>query len=197
MVPQGQASMTHLHIKNMVCSRCIEAVEEEFRKAEVSVQSVHLGEVLLEKELDSQQKIIIKDRLAARGFELLEDKSSQLIEQIKKAIIGIIHQRDRHPEINNSTYLERQLGKDYKTLSQLFSSVEGITIERYMILQKVERAKELLIYDELNSSQIAYELGYSSVQHLSSQFKKVTGMSPTEFKKLRKPHRKSLDKLAG
>lgn len=188
--------MSHiLHIKNMVCNRCIEAVEEEFGNARIPVQSVHLGEVALEQELENKVKSVIKERLAARGFELLEDKSSQMIERIKQLIIDLIHRQTEHLETNNSTYLERQLGKDYKTLSQLFSSVEGVTIERYTILQRIERAKELLVYDELNSSQIAHELGYSSVQHLSNQFKKVTGMSPSEFKKLRKPLRKPLDEL--
>ena len=184
-----------LHIKNMVCNRCIEAVEEEFGNSGIPVMSVHLGEVALGQELDSKDKSAIKERLEVRGFELLEDKSSQLIERIKQLIIDLIHRQTEHLETNNSTYLERQLGKDYKTLSQLFSSVEGVTIERYTILQRIERAKELLVYDELNSSQIAHELGYSSVQHLSNQFKKVTGMSPSEFKKLRKPLRKPIDGL--
>lgn len=187
--------MTSLHIKNMVCNRCIEAVEEEFQNAGIAIQSLQLGEVVLEEPLNSNEKVVVKDRLAARGFELLEDKSSLLIERVKKTIIDLIHRKEDHLETNNSTYLEKQLGKDYKTLSQLFSSVEGLTIERYTILQRVERAKELLVYDELNSSQIAHELGYSSVQHLSNQFKKVTGMSPSEFKKLRKPLRKPLDEL--
>ncbi|MBV6643931.1 MAG: AraC family transcriptional regulator [Cyclobacteriaceae bacterium] len=179
----------------MVCDRCIEAVAEEFKQLRIPVKSIALGEVLLEELLSSELKTLLQEALKRRGFEMLEDKNAQLIERIKALVIESIHRTSEPLKTNYSTYLERGIAKDYRTLSQLFSEVEGITIERYIILQKVERVKELLVYNELNSSQIAYQLGYSSVQHLSGQFKKVTGMSPSTFKKLQKPSRRSLDSV--
>ncbi|MEP5614452.1 MAG: AraC family transcriptional regulator [Cyclobacteriaceae bacterium] len=184
-----------LHIKNMVCNRCIEAVKEEFEKNEVLISKIKLGEVEIEELLDSDKKKQITDDLSKRGFELLEDKNSQLIENIKSLLVDQIHYKDKPLNTNYSTYLEKEIGKDYNTLSSLFSSVEGVTIERYIILQKLEKIKELLIYDEINLSQIAHRLGYSSVQHLSNQFKKNTGMTPTEFRRLQDPDRKTLDNI--
>ena len=184
-----------LHIKNMVCNRCIEAVKEEFDKGGISVVKMRLGEVELKNPLDSVRKNQISIALSQRGFELLEDKNGQIIESIKSLIVEQIHHADQALNTNYSTYLEREIGKDYSTLSSLFSSVEGVTIERYVILQKLEKIKELLIYDELNLSQIAHRLGYSSVQHLSNQFKKNTGMTPSEFRKLQDPVRKGLDEI--
>lgn len=179
----------------MVCNRCIEAVREEFEKGGISVSKIRLGEVEIETLLDSPKKDQISRALSQRGFELLEDKNGQIIEIIKSLIVEQIHHVDQALNTNYSTFLEREVGKDYSTLSGLFSSVEGVTIERYIILQKLEKIKELLIYDELNLSQIAHRLGYSSVQHLSNQFKKNTGMTPSEFKKLQNPSRQGLDEI--
>lgn len=179
----------------MVCNRCIEAVWEEFEKSGFTVSKIRLGEVDVESPLDSEKKDQISKALIQRGFELLEDKNAQIIEGIKSLIVAQIHHAQGTLHTNYSTYLEREIGKDYNSLSSLFSSVEGVTIERYIILQKLEKIKELLVYDEFNLSQIANRLGYSSVQHLSNQFKKNTGMTPSEFKKLQHPLRQGLDEI--
>jgi len=179
----------------MVCQRCIEAVKEEFDAKGIAVNSLHLGEVILQSEINDQQKLALGSALKKRGFELLESRNSQYIEQIKSLLIGAIHYPDKPIHVNYSTYLEKEIGKDYHSLSSLFSSVEGITIERFIILQKLEKVKELIIYDELSLSQIANKLNYSSVQHLSNQFKKTIGLTPSEFKKQQAPNRTSLDEL--
>ncbi|MDA0194036.1 MAG: AraC family transcriptional regulator [Bacteroidetes bacterium] len=184
-----------LYIKNMVCQRCIEAVEEEFNLAQIPIKSIQLGMVNLESEISDEQKSSIRDALKKRGFELLEQKNSQFIEQIKNLLLKQILYQKEPLNVNYSTYLEQEIGKNYHSLSTLFSSVEGITIERFIILQKLERVKELLIYDELSLSKIAYKLNYSSVQHLSNQFKKSIGMTPSQFKKTQANMRKPLDEV--
>ncbi|MEQ9424305.1 MAG: helix-turn-helix domain-containing protein [Cyclobacteriaceae bacterium] len=181
-----------LHIKNMVCNRCIEAVEQELGKLEIPFINVSLGEVILTKPLDLDNNLKLGMVLKNRGFELLESKSSKLIEQIKNLVVSSIQNR-KTVKTNYSTYIAESIGRDYSYLSNLFSSVEGRTIERYIIELKLEKVKELLIYDELDLSQIAYQLGYSSVQHLSNQFKKNTGMTPSEFRKGQSPNRRPLD----
>lgn len=186
---------TKLYIKNMVCNRCIEAVQEELVKLNIEFLRIDLGEVELKESLNAENTIELNHCLTNRGFELLEDRNSQITEQIKALIIDSIHHRKGALKSNYSTFLEQEIGKDYSSLSSLFSSVEGVTIERFVILQKLEKIKELLIYDELNLSQISYQLGYSSVQHLSNQFKKSTGMSPSQFKKSQALSRKSLDDI--
>ena len=184
-----------IHIKNMVCNRCVEAVQEELVKLSIPYSKIDLGEVVVDVSLSNDQKVKLNEALTKRGFELLEDQNSQLIEQIKSVIIERIHHRKDPIKTNYSTHLENQIGKEYSQLSSLFSSVEGLTIERYIILQKLEKIKELLIYDELNMSQIAYQLGYSSVQHLSNQFKKNVGMTPSEFKKNTSNNRSPIDNI--
>ncbi len=186
-----------LFIKNMVCNRCIQVVEEDLSRAGYNVMDIKLGEVLLADEFPDEDIPAIKEMLEKRGFELLEDKSRKLIERIKNLTIEIIHQSGKPLKMNYSSFFESEIGRDYKSLSTLFSSVEGITIEHYIILQKIEKVKELLIYDELTLSEISYQLNYSSVQHLSNQFKKTSGMSPSSFKKLKKKGRKPLDQLTG
>jgi AraC family transcriptional regulator len=186
----------HLYIKNMVCNRCIKVVKEELEKLNYSIINIKLGEVTVSQEEKDIDFLSLKNVLIENGFELLDDKKSLLIEKIKNTVIEIIH----HPKvvdvhINFSHIIEDKVGKDYQYLSSLFSSTEGVTIEKYIILQRVERIKELLIYDELNFSEIAFKMGYSSVQHFSSQFKKVTGLTPSEFKKLNDKNRKPLDKV--
>jgi len=186
---------TTLYIKNMVCQRCVEAVQEEFNRANIPVKSIQLGEVTLQSEINDHQKLAISDSLQKRGFELLESRNSKYIEQIKSLLINAIHYPDKPIHVNYSTYLEKEIGKDYHSLSSLFSSVEGVTIERFIILQKLEKVKELIIDDELSLSQIANKLEYSSVQHLSNQFKKTILLTPSEFKKAQSNQRSPLDKL--
>lgn len=185
-----------LYVKNMVCNRCIQVVKEELNRLGIEVVDIQLGEVKLAQKVSLLQLDEIREVLMDRGFELLEDSNSKLIEQIKTAIIDLIHNLDIASNQNVSNYLEKKIGKEYSYLSNLFSSVENITIERYHILQKVEKVKELLVYDEMTLSEISYKLNYSSVQYLSGQFRKVTGMSPSEFKKLTKKERLPLDKIA-
>ncbi|MDN5214587.1 AraC family transcriptional regulator [Fulvivirgaceae bacterium BMA12] len=184
-----------LPIKNMVCNRCIEAVTALIEEMGYSIRTVRLGEAEIEGDLSDEQKISLREALRKRGFDLLEDKNSQLIERIKNLVIASIHRESKPMKTNYSTYLEQEIGRDYSFLSTLFSAVEGLTIEKFIILQRLEKVKELLIYDELNLSEIAYQLHYSSVQHLSNQFKKATGMSPSVFKKRQLNLRNPLDKV--
>jgi AraC-like DNA-binding protein len=184
-----------LHIKNMVCNRCIKVVREELEKLGVGITSIELGEVETTNPLDNQQLVRIKSVLEENGFELIEDKRAKIIEKLKNYLITLIHHSDEDLELdaNFSELISRELELDYAYLTSLFSSTEGITIEHYIISQKIERAKELLKYGELTLSEIAYKLGYSSVAHLSSQFKKVTGMTASQFKSLTVNKRKPLD----
>lgn len=184
-----------IHIKNMVCPRCIEAVKEALDDANVGFERVSLGEVIIKRPLDKTQKSNLEPLLKGKGFELLEDKTSAIISNIKGLIIEQIHYSNEPLKMNFSTFLSEKLGKDYTTLSKLFSSVESITIEKFITKQKIERVKELIIYDQLTLSQIAYQMNYSSVAHLSSQFKKETGLTPTQFKKQKVPHRQSIDNI--
>ena len=188
---------TTLYIRNMVCNRCIRVVEEEFGKLGLQIKSISLGEVVIITPLNEEMINKIRYVLIENGFELIEDQKIKIIEQIKLLILELIRDVENIPgKINISDYLSQKLNSDYHYLSTLFSSIENITIEHYLILQKIERAKELLKYGELTLSEIAYRLGYSSVAHLSAQFKKVTGMNANQFKSLTKNLRKPLDKLS-
>jgi AraC family transcriptional regulator len=180
--------MTTLHIKNMVCNRCKIVVAQELEKLGYKPVKVELGEVDLDgDELDSNQLSKIDSALTAVGFERIDDRKGRLVEAIKSKVISKIYSGEvGNRKFNWSDLLADELHYDYNYLSSLFSSVEGITLEQYIIRQKIERAKELLFYDELNLSEIAIKLGYSSVAHLSSQFKKITGLTPSELKKSRK-----------
>ncbi|SEG18120.1 helix-turn-helix domain-containing protein [Algoriphagus boritolerans] len=182
-------------IKNMVCPRCIQAVKESLQALEIPFESIELGKVTLVNSLLKDQKSELAKSLSEKGFELLESKNAALISQIKSLIINQIHHSDQVMGENFSTFLSENLHQEYTSLSRLFSQVEGLTIEKYITRQKIERVKELLFYDQLSLSQIAFELNYSSVAYLSAQFKKETGMTPSEFKKSRKIDRKSLDQL--
>ncbi len=187
--------MSSLFIKNMVCNRCIMVVQQELEKLGLDVKRIALGEVTLGKELTSEERKQIESVLIPLGFEVIDDKKSRIIEKIKNIIINLVHHHDNDTRTNLSELLSRELHHDYNYLSNLFSEVEGTTIEKYFIAQKIEKVKELLVYDELSLSEIAYRLNYSSVAYLSNQFKKVTGLTPSHFKQIREDKRKPLDKV--
>ncbi|MDX9705621.1 MAG: AraC family transcriptional regulator [Weeksellaceae bacterium] len=182
--------MATLFIKNMVCNRCIMVIQNELTKLGWIIKSIKLGEVTLSKELNPEEKKHLEKILIPLGFELIDDKKSRIIEQIKTLIIDLIHQQNSELKTNLSELLSNQLHHDYNYLSNLFSEVEGTTIEKYFIAQKIEKVKELLVYDELSLTEIAFRLNYSSVAYLSNQFKKVTGLSPSYFKQIREDKRK-------
>lgn len=183
-----------LYVKNMVCPRCIMAVENILVSQGIQPLEVRLGEVIVPYDLEDVQIQAFRSALMSVGFELLDDEQQQLIELIKTTIIDHIHFSGEN-EFSISGILVSKLHKDYSQLSKLFSATEGITIEHYTILQKIEKAKELLTYNKQTLSEIAFALGYSSVAHLSAQFKKVTGLTPTQFKAQGVDLRKSLDRL--
>lgn len=191
--------MTTLYIKNMVCNRCITAVEQELERQGLRPKKISLGEAVIEEsELSEDQERKLDTALVNLGFERIDDRKGRLIEAIKNKVIQKIHHTDKiNLKFNWSSILSEDLHYEYNYLSNLFSSVEGITLEQYIIRQKIEKVKELLFYDELNLSEIAYRLGYSSVAHLSAQFKKVTGLTPSELKKSRgiDQNRKPLDSV--
>lgn len=184
----------------MVCNRCIMAVKQVLEKQGLHAEKVTLGEVVLaEDNLSEDQQNALDAALVNLGFERIDDRKARLIESIKNKIIKTIHHADKVDlKVNWSSLLSEEMHYEYNYLSNLFSSVEGITLEQYIIRQKIEKAKELLFYDEINLSQIAHRLGYSSVAHLSAQFKKVTGFTPSEMKKSRdRDHnRRPLDSIA-
>lgn len=183
-----------LSIKNMVCLRCVKAVEQLLQSMNAKVLYVQLGEVLLEDPLTSMQLQHFQTELRKLGFELLDDARKQQIDKIKSIIIEHIHYKEDEkfdfPEV-----LSNALHKEYSIISKLFSETEGITIEQYVILQKIEKVKELLVYNEMNLNEISFKLGYSSVAHLSAQFKKVTGLTPSQFKAQGIHLRKTLDEV--
>jgi AraC-like DNA-binding protein len=189
-------AVTTLTIKNMVCNRCIKVVKEELEKLDIDVRSIILGEAIVSGEEKDLPITKIKNVLTENGFELIEDKKAKTIEQIKIIVIEhIYNDSEKDKDKNISKVLVEKTGYDYNYLSSLFSSIENITIEHFFILQKIERAKELLKYGELTLSEIAYQLSYSSVQHLSNQFKKVTGLTASQFKELTYKERKPIDQI--
>jgi len=184
-----------LHIKNMVCERCKKAVAAVFSDLGLQPQSIQLGEVEMVETPSPAQKEALRQSLAYAGFELIDDRAGKVIERIKTMVIQWVHYSDEPPKEKYSTLISAALHQDYSALSRLFSETEGITIEQYIIRQKIERVKELMVYGEASLSQIAYDTGYSSLAHLSAQFKKVTGMTPSYFKGLQEKGRKPLDKV--
>ncbi len=185
-----------LHIKGMVCPRCIMAVEDLLNKLNIEYKQVSLGTVHLNNPIDPENEISLNQSLNKMGFEILNDKKTQTIEKIKNAIINNVHHQNDPEKIGRlSELLPEILGQNYTSLSSLFSDIEGYTIEKYFILQKIEKSKELLVYEELSISEIAHKLNYSSSQHLSRQFKNVTGLSPSEFKKTTKKVRLPLSEI--
>lgn len=184
-----------IFIKNMVCNRCIMVIENELKKIGLEPISVTLGEVHLPSKLNIDEKEKFRKAIEPLGFSLIDDRKGQLIENIKNLIIDLIYNENNNIKLNLSDYLSEKTHYDYNYISNIFSEVEGTTIEKYFIAQKVERVKELLMYDELTLSEIADMLNYSSVAHLSTQFKKATGLSPSHFKNIGENKRKPLDEL--
>lgn len=186
---------TKLYIKNMVCNRCIMVVKSELEKLGIEPLSVELGEVVLSESLNDKKKEQLSKILDTLGFALIDDKRGRLIEQVKNSIIELVHYNDNDLKVNLSDYISDKLHHDYNYISNLFSEIEGTTIEKYFIAQKIEKVKELLVYDELTLNEIAFKLNYSSIAHLSAQFKKVTGLTPSHFRQIKTNKRKPLDEV--
>ncbi|MFD2963947.1 MULTISPECIES: helix-turn-helix domain-containing protein [Olivibacter] len=185
-----------LHIKNMVCDRCIMVVRQQLENLGLQVPEISLGTVMILPNPTEDQLHQISSSLHILGFELLSKEKNQLIERIKNVVIQFVHHSDLK-NLNESimSHVSKRLNKDQAYLSRLFSDSQGVTIERYIIQQKIERVKELLLYGELTLNEISYEMGYSSNAHLSNQFKSITGMTPSQFKRLNNQVRLSLDKV--
>jgi AraC-like DNA-binding protein len=179
----------------MVCSRCKMVVKSELEKFGLHPLSVELGEAEVSEQLTEQKKKQLNQILVGYGFALIDDKKIRIIEKVKTLLVDLVHNKSNHLKTNLSNYLSNELNHDYTYITNLFTQVEGTTIEQYFIAQKIERVKELLVYDELSLSEIAYQLNYSSVSHLSKQFKKVTGLTPSHFKQLKENKRKPLEEL--
>lgn len=192
MIPNQENA---LHIKNMVCNRCIMVVKNQLEQLGLQPVSVELGIAILPGKITDEVYHAVKVSLEPFGFELIDDKKSQIIEQIKDAIIELVHYNDNDLKVNLSDYLTSKLNRDYSSLSKLFSEVTNTTIEKYLIAQKIERAKELLVYGELSLNEIADKLNYSSAAYLSAQFKSITGLTPSHFKKIKENKRKPLDEV--
>ncbi|MBK6814264.1 MAG: helix-turn-helix transcriptional regulator [Saprospiraceae bacterium] len=185
----------NLYIKFMVSLRCKMIVQDDLKAIGIHLFKVDLGKVEILEEITSKQIELLRSKLLQQGLELLDDKKSILIDKIKNVIIEMIHYMDDLPTENYSDYISNKLNYDYTYLSNIFSEVKGITIQQFIIIHKIERVKELLLYDELNLTEISYKLNYSSVAHLSNQFKKVTGLSPTFFKNLKQKRTSMLEQV--
>lgn len=185
----------NFYIKNMVCNRCIMVVQQVFESLGNAPVRISLGNVETKYPIPNNQLENLRKSLESYGFELIDDTKSRMIEKIKNTVVQSIHHSNEDLKINYSGYIESHLNRDYAYLSSLFSEIEGTTIEKYIILQKIERVKELLVYDELTLSEIAYQMGYSNVSYLSGQFKKVTGLTPSHFKQVKDNKRIPLDEL--
>ncbi len=184
-----------LYIKYMVSLRCKMVVKDELKKLGLHFIVVDLGEVEIMEDLTQTQHDILKESLLKSGLELMDDKRSVLIEKIKNVIVEMVHYADELPKINYSDYISEKLHYDYTYLSNLFSEVKGVTIQQFIILHKIERVKELLLYEELTLTEISYQMQYSSIAHLSNQFKKITGTTPSQFKLLKYKHRKPIEDI--
>lgn len=179
----------------MVCSRCKMVVKSELEKLGLHPISVELGEIEIQEDnIDTQKDDLLKN-LRALGFDIIDDKKRRISEKIKNLIIDLVHYKHNEINVNLSDYLSQHLSQDYHALSSIFSEIENTTIEKYFISQKIEKVKELLVYDELTLSEIAFYLKYSSVAHLSNQFKKVTGFTPSYFKQMKDKKRQQIENL--
>lgn len=179
----------------MVSLRCKTLVKSELDKLGLHYKVVELGEVEIEEDITDKQKDQLQTALFQSGLELMDDKKAMLIEKIKNVIVEMVHYENEVPKIKNSNYIGSKLNHNYTYLANLFAEATGTTIEHYIIIHKIERAKELIIYDELTLTEIAWKLNYSSVSHLSNQFKKITGLTPTYFKQLKNKRRTTLENL--
>lgn len=184
-----------IYIKYMVSLRCKMMVKKELKKIGLHYVVVELGMVEILDDITQKQREQLKENLLKSGLELLDNKKSILIEKITNVIIEIIHHSDELPKMNYSDYISEKLHYDYTYLANIFSEVKGITIQQFIIIHKIERVKELLLYDELNLTEIAHKLHYSSVSHLSNQFKKVTGLSPSFYKQLKQKRKSNLENM--
>ena len=184
-----------LHIKYMVSLRCKLKVREELKKLNIKYGVVDLGVVEIFKDISPEIREVLKYNLNKSGLELLDDKRSIIIERIQNAVVEMVHFSNELPKINISTHISQKIGLDYTYLSNIFAELKGITLQNYIIMHKIEKVKELLFYDELNLSEISYRLQYSSVAHLSAQFKKVTGLTPSYYKQLKKTRTINLEDL--
>jgi YesN/AraC family two-component response regulator len=182
-----------LYVKFMVSQRCKMLVKEELNKLGIQFTSIDLGVIELLEEITAEQREQLNISLLKSGLELLDDKRTMLVESIKLVIINMIHYSDEYPKVNYSYYISEKLGYDYTYLANIFSEVKGITIQQFIILHRIERVKELLLYEEFSLTEIAYRLHYSSVAHLSNQFKKITGLTPTFYKGIANKRRKNLE----
>lgn len=182
-----------LYIKYMVSLRCKMVVQEELKKMGLHFVVVDLGTVEIMEELTANQWEQLKENLLKSGLELLDDKKSILIEKIKNVITEMVHYSDDLPKVNYSEYISEKLNYDYTYLSNIFAEVKGITIQQFIIINKIEKVKELILYNELNLTEISYKLHYSSVSHLSKQFKKITGVSPSYYKQLKQKRKSNLE----
>jgi len=184
-----------LYVKYMVSNRCMMAVKEELKKLGLHFILVELGEVEIMEDISPDQREQLTKGLRASGLELMDDKRAILIEKIKNIIVEMVHHSDEIIKVNFSDYLSEKLNHDYTYMANIFSEVQGTTIEHFIISHKVERIKELIVYDELNISEIAWKMNYSSVAHLSNQFKKVTGLSPSHFKQMKDKRRIPIEEI--
>ncbi|MBD3616089.1 MAG: helix-turn-helix transcriptional regulator [Gracilimonas sp.] len=184
-----------LYIKYMVSLRCKMLVKEELEKIGLRYVNVELGTIEILEDITAEQREQLKINLLKSGLELMDDKKQILIDKIKTVIIEMIHYLEDEPLENYSDYISKKVGKDYNYLSDIFSEVKGVTIQQFIIMHKIEKAKELILYDELNITEIAHKLHYSSVAHLSNQFKKITGLTPSFFKKLKKKRLGNLEDI--
>lgn len=184
-----------LYIKNMVCDRCKMVVKSRLEELGLHPVSVELGEVEIDKVLSGPDLEQVRSALRTLGFDLLDDRKSRIIQQVKNLIIDLVRTEEPDRRLNLSDYLTAHLPYTYSYISGLFADVEGITLERYHIGQKIERVKELIVYDELTLSEIAFRMGYSSVAHLSNQFKKITGLTPSHYRDVGNARRRSIDQL--
>jgi len=179
----------------MVSLRCKMMVKEELKKLGLHYVIVDLGMIEILEDITQEQRNLLKENLLKSGLELLDDKKSILVEKIKNVITEMIHYSDEQPKVNYSDYISEKLNHDYTYLANVFSEVKGITIQQFIIIHKIERVKELLLYDELNLTEISYKLHYSSVAHLSGQFKKITGLTPSFYKQQKEKRKSNLENM--